>query len=379
MGTGIHVFAITGGDCGGKSTGMARLKLWFSERGYRVLVVPEAASAILNAGIKPGPEDLSNPEFQEIVMKWLLMQEDLVFSAAIKYRDMGCKVVVLCDRGALDNEAYIDKPAFRTMLQGFNLTHAGLADHRYHAVFHLRSVAFGREDLYELERLNNPARILRTPAEVRDLDQRTLEAWQRHAHVRVIDNSTDFDTKIQRLFAEALAVIGDPVPVEKERKFLVKKISPDQVTVPYAISRITQTYLSSPNPDETARVRMRESDGGVSYYHTVKKWIAVGEKLESELIITEREYEALLESRDSDRSVVIKDRVCFFWKDEFFELDLFVEPTMSDLVCGDIALLEVERLVHGPIQWPDFIENPVEVTEDHRYSNDQIALCKNAQ
>jgi CYTH domain-containing protein len=193
----------------------------------------------------------------------------------------------------------------------------------------------------------------------------------------VIDNSTDFDTKIQRLFAEALAVIGDPVPVEKERKFLVKKISPDQVTVPYAISRITQTYLLTDAPGESARVRMRESDGGVSYYHTVKKWIKPGEKYESERIIHERDYLALLENCDHSRSTVVKDRVCFFWNDEFFELDLFVEPTTSDLVGGDIALLEVERLVHGEIQWPDFIENPVEVTDDRRYSNDQIALCKN--
>jgi hypothetical protein len=156
---------------------MARLSEWFDERGYKVLIVPEAASAIINAGIKPGPEDLANPDFQAIVMKWLLMQEDLVFSAAMKYRDAGCKVVVLCDRGTLDNGAYLEKLAFLAMLKDLNLTLAELSDHRYHAIFHLRSVVFGREDLYESERKKNPARPYRKPQDLRDLDQRTLEAW----------------------------------------------------------------------------------------------------------------------------------------------------------------------------------------------------------
>ncbi len=51
--------AYTGGPCGGKTTALARSFDHFGKLGYRVVIVPEAATLLFNAGIAPGALTLS--------------------------------------------------------------------------------------------------------------------------------------------------------------------------------------------------------------------------------------------------------------------------------------------------------------------------------
>ena len=46
----IWKICITGGPCGGKTTGLAYLAEKLREEGYNVLLVPEAATLIANGG-----------------------------------------------------------------------------------------------------------------------------------------------------------------------------------------------------------------------------------------------------------------------------------------------------------------------------------------
>jgi len=65
-------FVISGGPCAGKTTAMERLPTYLSERGFRVFVVPEAATICWLNGAKFS--DLDNPKcayaFQQFVIRY---------------------------------------------------------------------------------------------------------------------------------------------------------------------------------------------------------------------------------------------------------------------------------------------------------------------
>jgi putative protein kinase ArgK-like GTPase of G3E family len=46
----IYKIAITGGPCAGKSTSMEKIKNIFTQKGYRVLCVPEIPTMVVYAG-----------------------------------------------------------------------------------------------------------------------------------------------------------------------------------------------------------------------------------------------------------------------------------------------------------------------------------------
>jgi len=367
LGENISVIVITGGPCGGKTTGLALLRSKLTDRGYRVLVSPESATKLITVGIRPGPGGLDGLEFQEEILRDTLEQEARVISAAKRYRNKGEKVVVLCDRGTMDGEAYIEPRIFRAMIERFGYNPRQLCDERYHAVMHLRTAALGAERFYTLE--NNSART-EPPELARELDQKTFEAWQRHPHPRVIDNSTEFDTKMDRLFGEVCSVLGDPVPIEREDKFLIDATETITIPVKSCESLITQDYLVPPDPREEYRVRSRKDADGTSYYFTRKRYVAPGDRIEIERMVTEREYRALLTLKDFHMLTVQKRRVCFFWKEQFFELDFFLEPDREK----GLVLMEAERTDRTPtLELPPFIKVIRNVTGEKRYSNYEMA------
>lgn len=368
LGEGVTVIVITGGPCSGKTTGLSVLRTKLTERGYKVLVNAESATKLISAGMLPGQDGLTSEDFQRLILLDTLEQEELILSAAIKYRNQGKKVVVLCDRGAMDGGAYVKPEDFKKLLEEFGYNHRQLCDNRYHAVMHMRSAAIGAESFYTLA--NNSART-ETPEVARHLDEKTLEVWQRHPHPRVIDNSTDFKGKINRLLAEVCIVLGDPEPIENEEKFLVDSSQPITIPLRYTESTIIQDYLVATDPRETHRVRVRFDGDGVSYYFTRKRFVAPGKRVEIERMISRDEYEYLLTRKDYRFETIKKRRVCFFWREKHIELDYFeplVHRPSAPVVMeiehnGDATLLEL----------PPFIKVIRNITEEREYGNEEIA------
>ncbi len=368
IGDNIKVIALTGGPCGLKTTGLSRLKQMLADRGYKVLISPESATKLILAGMMPG--ELGPAEFQEEILLDLLAQEERVLSIATRYRDKGHKVVVLCDRGAMDGEAYVEIDTYSEMLSRLGFTRKQLCDERYHAVIHMRTAAIGALEFYTLA--NNKART-ETECQAQVLDERTLGAWTRHSHPRVIDNSTDAEGKLHRLFVEVCGILGDPVPLEQEDKFLIGPFNPSVIPVKWIESKIVQDYLVSPKTGEEHRVRARtDTEGGASYYYTVKRSISPGVRAEEERMITHREYEAFRRLRDPEKYTIKKRRICFFWREQFFEVDLFEEPISG------LALMEVERTDRTPkLELPPFVTVRRNVTDEFEYTNIGIATNRN--
>lgn len=195
----IWKFAITGGPCGGKTTGIPIVKKFFESRGYKVFTLPEAATIVKNQiGMKP--TDFSVEAFEGAIFQTILFFEEKVDQYA---RQLDTDVIILCDRGIMDNKAYSSYEGFLHLLEKNNLTEKEILN-RYDAVFHLVTTADGAEEQYKCEAARDESL-----EKARILDKKTLLAWNTHPNHYVFDNSTDFDKKIYRLIWKMLEIVLD--------------------------------------------------------------------------------------------------------------------------------------------------------------------------
>lgn len=190
----ITKIVITGGPCAGKTTALAHVKDHFTARGYTVLTVAETATELISGGVSPWSCG-SRLEYQTCQLT-LQLEKERVFEAAAQ--TMGDKpILIVCDRGAMDNKAYMSTEDFDTMLRHLGIDEAALC-RRYDAVFHLVSAAKGPSRAYTTA--NNSARS-ETAAEAAALDDRIQPAWQAHPHYHVIPATADFVEKMELLLA----------------------------------------------------------------------------------------------------------------------------------------------------------------------------------
>ena len=105
----ITKIVITGGPCAGKTTAMSWVQNAFTQKGYRVLFVPETATELINGGVAPWTCG-SSTDFQKNLLSLQLVKEK-VFEAAARTMDAE-KILMVCDRGALDNKAVMRRPDF---------------------------------------------------------------------------------------------------------------------------------------------------------------------------------------------------------------------------------------------------------------------------
>ena len=357
----IFNFVLTGGPCGGKSTAINKIYQDLSERGYKVLIVPETATELISSGITVGL--VGNIRFQELLFEKQLKKEELYRKVASEIKNE--KVVIIYDRGLADNKGYMSENSFKTLLSRFKTNELEIKA-RYDGVFHLVTAANGKEEFYTTK--NNIARH-ETLEEARNLDQKCIDAWNGHDKLKVIDNSTDFEGKINRLLHEIHFALGDPLPLEIERKFLIKRPNIEIISklYPVAVCDILQFWVSGNNTDVNGverRVRRYGIDNNYSYYFTTKKPYNSG-RIEIEHRITEDEYLNFL----SDSSTKLeKKRYCIVYNSQYIKLDVFDFDS-------DKALVEVELTdFRSEVKLPDVFEVIREVTNEEDYLNSKIVL-----
>ena len=201
----VTKIVITGGPCAGKSTALSWIREEFTKKGYAVVFVPESATELILAGITRSRLQ-SDLEFQLAILKNQLEKEKLFEQAARKFVNED-KILIVCDRGTIDNKAYMSGFDFKQLIKMMGLSEIEMRD-SYDAVFHLVTAAKGAEEFYT--KANNNARS-ESLDEARHADSRALNAWTGHPHLRVIDNSTNFEDKIKRLIFEISSFLGEPV------------------------------------------------------------------------------------------------------------------------------------------------------------------------
>lgn len=360
----ISKIVITGGPCAGKSTAMSWIQNAFTQMGYIVLFVPETATELITGGVAPWTCG-TNAEYQKCQMKLQIEKENIFEQAA---RTMAAdKVLVVCDRGTLDNKAYMNDMEFAEVIQFIGSNEVELRDN-YDAVFHLVTAAKGAVEFYTTA--NNSART-ETVEEAATLDDKLISAWTGHPHLRVINNTSTFEDKMKKLVAEIASFLGEPEPYEIERKYLIEYPDIKWLESNPACQRIEiiQTYLNSAVGEEV-RVRQRGVDGNYIYYQTIKRKVSDVKRVEIERRLSQAEYLKLLMLADTTKRQIRKTRYCLTYENQYFEVDVY--PFWNDKAIAEIELSDENT----EIVFPKQIKVIKEVTDDDSFKNASLAQIK---
>ena len=357
----ISKIVLTGGPCAGKTTAMSWIQNHFTKTGYTVLFVPETATELITGGVAPWTCG-SNGDYQKCQLQ-LQLEKERIFRQAAATMPAN-KVLIVCDRGTLDNKAYMSSLEFSAVLSSLGYNEVELRD-QYDAVFHLVTAAKGAEEFYTTA--NNSART-ETVEQAAALDDRLIAAWTGHPHLRIIDNSAGFEEKLKKLIAEITAFLGEPEPYEIERKFLIEYPDMDKLEkLPNCQPvEIIQTYLSAPEGEES-RVRQRGANGSYIYTQTTKRKVSGAKRVEVERRLTKDEYLQLLMDADPRCRPIRKTRYCLTHDNQYFEIDVY--PFWSNQAIVEIELSDE----HTQIRFPEFLKIIREVTQEDAYKNASLA------
>lgn len=201
------LIVLTGGPGGGKTLGGKYVVEKLRTLGWRPFFIPEVATIVIGGGVHDmghiAQEDL--PLFygvQGSIADMQLKLEDEFRNLADLFPED--KKVFFLDRALIDQVGYVGKTQFEEILRARGLSFEG-ALRRYDTVIHMVSASIGAEKHYGKESNEERYEGLEW---ARALDRRLLAAWNPHPRVIVIDNSTDFDGKKDRLFREVCGILG---------------------------------------------------------------------------------------------------------------------------------------------------------------------------
>jgi len=203
----IKKIVLTGGPCGGKTTALNYISEELQKIGIKVFQVPEVATMFISGGV-PDIINISQTDYKkylEIEKRMVLAQivlEKEFHNLAEIFEDE--KRVIIYDRGIMDMVAYMPKEYFEKIITEVGLNLESILS-GYDGVVHLVTAADGAENFYTTK--NNKARVESSLEEARRADKKTLDAWFGHPNLKIIDNSTDFENKMQRLLKEVIELI----------------------------------------------------------------------------------------------------------------------------------------------------------------------------
>jgi CYTH domain-containing protein/predicted ATPase len=358
----IVKIVLTGGPCAGKTTALSKIVDKFSAIGFSVIVVPESATLFMSAGVNFNVNRHAFYNTEKVLFNFQVEIEN-TFEKIANSSDL--PTLIIYDRGLMDIAAYLTNDMWQSLIDESGYNKIQIRDKRYDGVIHMVTAAKGAEKYYTLE--NNIART-ETISDARLLDDKLIEAWTGHPHLRIIPNEGSFDDKINAVLSAISCLLGIPTPIETERKFIVEL----KGEIPtFSEVEIFQTYLVSPDGIEQ-RVRKRGQNNNFIYFFTQKQFFSKDSRIETERQITPAEYLFLLEKADKNKQIIHKLRKCIIYDNKYFELDTFISPKLN------VLLLELEGVQReDKINFPPFIEVIKEVTDDKTFYNSSIALIKN--
>lgn len=355
----VKRIVLTGGPGSGKTSVLEKIKQVYAGEGYKVIVVPETATELMNNGITFKDGSISLLDFQELVMRLQLAKEEVV-DRAIELTNTE-KIIVVYDRGTIDNTAYINKDEFEEVMTRLNhvKSFAELMD-KYDLVINL----VGREDFYTTA--NNAARS-ESASEAMKLGDATLKCWLGHKKVKIVLPKDTMEEKT----SEVLNTINELLKekqVKRQEKYSVdlEKTDLGYIRSNGKMMQIEQTYLTS-EPDVEKRLRKVSFNDCISYVFSVFRVLEDGSKvIVSEKQISRKLYDSLLEFRDNRYETIRKIRYYFSFQGEYFNLDVFEDQK-------DVGILEINVGEDEDIVIPDFVAVMEQVSNNEMYFNKHIA------
>lgn len=191
----IYKIVITGGPCAGKTTALSYIKEALEKKGYTPIFCPETATELISGGVAPWT-CITNVDYQYCQLRLQYAKEQIFLEATKRMPPE--KMVIIFDRGFLDNKVYMTEEEFAGLLDDMGFAEEKTRDW-YDAIFHLETAAKGEEEAYTLS--NNGARI-ETLEQARELDVKLIKAWEGHPYHKIIGHEQNFETKMGHLIQE---------------------------------------------------------------------------------------------------------------------------------------------------------------------------------
>ena len=359
----ITRIVLTGGPAAGKTTLISRILNEFKqEAGWRVITIPETATELISGfGIKPFGGCMSMLDFQDFVIADQLHKERIALRAAEAVKEEN--VLIIYDRALMDDKAYISDEEFAEVLSRVDgRTEADVLT-GYDAVIHLVTCAKGAEYAYNL---GNAART-ESIEHAREMDDRTLRAWSGHPNLSIIDNSVDFEDKMNRAMREIYRVLGQPAPQMNKHKYLIEMPDVPAVAAKYRANALDmmQTYLLPTSPNVERRVRLQRNGTDYLYFYTEKHTMDDGSNWVTVRPISEKQYVGLLMESDFQMHSVRKIKYRFIHQGHRMEMDVY---PFSDTRAVLFAFTDGD-----PATLPPEIKVIREVTGDPAYKNRRLA------
>eukprot|EP00668_Euglena_longa_P017259 GGOE01021632.1.p1 GENE.GGOE01021632.1~~GGOE01021632.1.p1 ORF type:complete len:579 (-),score=203.62 GGOE01021632.1:244-1947(-) len=359
----IFKVCLTGGPCAGKTTVLSTIMSHFQAKSIRTFAVPEAATILITGGLSFANMTQAKAIcFQSSLMALQLSLEQRFLEIASA--DEGPALIV-CDRGAMDGKAYCDDVTWPAVMAKVGKDEVELRDKQYDAVYHLVTAADGAEEFYTTS--NNSAR-LETADEARVLDKKTMQVYLGHPHLVIVNNSTDFVTKVERVLTSISELMGVSVPTHGSyHRYLVKESAPTTLPVPCVEVDIEIHILQSSDPDVEVRLLARGQDDSWSY--TVQELRTInGKPVLTEKKLTSSEYLDRKLLVDLEMDVIRKASLSFTYQNQHFELGTFKSPEAFN----GVSLLYTTAGDTAPVM-PPFLEIDRDVTNDPKFSSSAIA------
>lgn len=196
----INKIVFTGGPCAGKTTIINKVKEYLISQNYKVIIVPETATILKTAGIN---FNLVNSviDFQNYILKMQITNEKIAEEAALNNK----QVIILYDRGILDNKAYCgDYTNFDSIMNNENISEIEALDN-YDLVFDLISLAVCNPDKYTQK--NNIQRE-ETIEEAKEVDIKTSHAWTGSRNLKIINSNISLEEEFSIIMKEIMNLIN---------------------------------------------------------------------------------------------------------------------------------------------------------------------------
>lgn len=358
----VKHIVLTGGPCGGKTSALAYLKEQLTTSGWQVFTVPEAATILISGGtdiatLAQDPVKFLHFQHNVLTLQKTFRDQFTTLAGTVDSK----KTVIFYDRAELDNLAYVPREDFTVALNNTHWATPGEVMHEYDGVVHLSTAA--GSTAYTLE--NNSART-EDDAFALELDSKVQDAWLGHPHYHIVGNYPSFDEKLHKIYAAVLNFLGEPEPVEVERKWRLESLPQNFTLENLEPVDIAQTYLNTSDGTER-RLRSRTYRGHTEYFLTEKREKARGERFEVEVPIPSEKYWSLAMEADPTRQTILKRRYCFNKDGQSFELDEFVQPNIGYMLEAELSSVDDE------VELPEGFVG-VDVTDEPEGRNYHLAL-----
>ncbi len=328
----VFRIAVTGGPCALKTKSIKAIEEHIKQKySYPVYLLEETATDLIKNFAHPNDYgDVRN--FQAAVFRFQTSKEEDLLKK-INEECKGERCVMICDRGILDNKAYLPtQKDFDRIVEKYGYNEISILD-SYDLVLDLISTSNSIYGNYGTD--NNKERFEKDEI-ARLLDIKTTNAWIGHRNLEIIDCMPTPEEKIANIL-DKIDNFLDKKEEKKQNKYMIDIYTSDFTIYNDDNSKlidIEEYDLLNPFDGKYTFIK-RTYKGSSSYLFKYTEEVDGREKVLCDTAISERIFNNLVKS-ESSKLISIKRRLVFAKDKKIYNIDFYNDNEAYLVIDGDI-------------------------------------------